>query len=96
MLNGMSKGVNVRITGRLLDFVREQAGSVGMYENSSEYVRDLIRRDYERQKAEAWDWLSNELTPGMSADKSEFVPLNAGKIKMEGREIAAARSKVRA
>src|SRR3546814_5241533 len=48
----MSKPVtlNVRIRGALGDFVMAHVGAEGSYENVSEYVRDLIRRDKERLK----------------------------------------------
>ena len=39
--------LNVRIGGALSDFVAANVGDDGSYENVSEYVRDLIRRDME-------------------------------------------------
>ncbi len=71
----MAEGVNVRITGKLRKFIEEQAGINGLYESASEYVRDLIRRDYQRQEERKWSWLMDQLRPGMQADESEFVPL---------------------
>ena len=72
----MAEGVNVRITGKLRRFVEEQASSNGLYESASEYVRDLIRRDYKRQEERKWSWLMDQLRSGMEADGSEFVPLD--------------------
>ena len=37
--------MTVRIGGVLSDFVASNVGDDGSYENVSEYVRDLIRRD---------------------------------------------------
>ncbi len=76
----MAEGVNVRITGKLRRFVEEQASSNGLYESASEYVRDLIRRDYKRQEERKWSWLMDQLRPGMEADESEFVPLEPEEI----------------
>ena len=76
----MPKGVNVRITGKLLRFIEEQASPDGLYESASEYVRDLIRRDYQRQEERKWSWLLDQLRPGMEADESEFVPLDPEEI----------------
>ena len=72
----MAEGVNVRITGKLRRFIEEQASPNGLYESASEYVRDLIRRDYQRQEERKWSWLMDQLRPGMNADESEFVPLD--------------------
>ena len=40
--------MTVRISGALSEFVASNVGENGSYENISEYVRDLIRRDKER------------------------------------------------
>ena len=63
----MAEGVNVRITGKLRRFIEEQASPNGLYESASEYVRDLIRRDYQRQEERKWSWLLDQLRPGMEA-----------------------------
>ena len=76
----MAEGVNVRITGKLRRFIEEQASPNGLYESASEYARDLIRRDYQRQEARKWSWLLDQLRPGMEADDSEFVSLDPEEI----------------
>ena len=40
--------MTVRLSGALSDFVAANVGETGSYENVSEYIRDLIRRDKER------------------------------------------------
>jgi len=45
-------------------------------ESASEYVRDLIRRDYQRLEERKWSWFMDQLRPGMEADESEFVPFD--------------------
>ena len=54
--------MTVRISGALSEFVAASVGENGAYENISEYVRDLIRRDKERTEREAFDRLKAELT----------------------------------
>ncbi len=76
----MTEGVNVRITGKLRRFIEEQASPNGLYESASEYVRDLIRRDYQLKEERKWSWLMDQLRPGMEADESEFVPLDPKEI----------------
>lgn len=74
-----SENVNVRITGPLRDHLIQQIGANGLYENASEYIRDLIRADI-KEKEEAWRWLREKLEPGMLADDSEFVKITAEEI----------------
>jgi putative addiction module CopG family antidote len=74
----MAEGVNARVTGKLRRFIEEQTSSCGLYESASEYVRDQIRRDHQRQEERKWIWLMDQLRPGMEADESEFVPLDPG------------------
>lgn len=76
----MAEGVNVRITGKLRRFIEEQASPSGLYESASEYVRDLIRRDYQRQEERKWSWFMDQLRPGMEADEKEFIPLDPKEI----------------
>ena len=55
-----SENVNVRVTGELRAHLQRQVGTHGLYENASEYIRDLIRRDL-KSRNEAWEWLRKEL-----------------------------------
>ena len=82
----MAEGINVRITGKLRNFITQQTSPNGLYESASEYVRDLIRRDYERQEERKWRWLMDQIRPGMEADESEFVPLDAEEIIKTARK----------
>ena len=52
-----TRTMTVRLSGALSDFVAANVGENGSYENISEYVRDLIRRDKERAEQEAFDRL---------------------------------------
>ena len=76
----MADGINVRVTGKLRKFIMEQTGPGGLYESASEYVRDLIRRDYQLQEERKWRWLMDQIRPGMEADEREFVELDAEEI----------------
>ena len=40
--------INVRIKGPMVSYLDSVTGSQGLYENPSEYIRDLIRHDMER------------------------------------------------
>lgn len=53
--------LNVRLTGPLSDFVAANVGADGVYDNASEYVRDLIRKDKERAERAAFERLKAEL-----------------------------------
>ena len=80
--------LNVRISGSLSDFVTETV-SAGDYENVSEYVRDLIRRDKERAENEAFQTLRLRLQEAFAAPDSEGEFLSADDIRrrvLAGRE----------
>ena len=76
----MAEGVNVRLSGPLKQFINERSGPHGLYENASEYIRDLIRRDYEQEEKMRWTQLIDHLTPGMKADESEFIDFDIEQI----------------
>lgn len=59
--------MTVRLSGVLSEFVAANVGDDGAYENVSEYVRDLIRRDKERAEQAAFDRLKAELTQAFAA-----------------------------
>ena len=81
----MSEGVNVRFAGKLQEFIRARVEGSGLYSSASEYVRDLVRRDYERDEERKWSWLRNELEPGLRAAENEFIPLDAARVIKEAK-----------
>ena len=85
----MAEGVNVRISGKLKEFISLQTGANGLYENASEYLRDLIRKDYRRQEELKMDLLHKRLMPGMNADETEFVEFDPEKIIQAARKQKA-------
>ncbi|PKA40477.1 transcriptional regulator [Rhizobium sullae] len=72
--------MTVRLRGALSDFVAANVGETGSYENVSEYIRDLIRRDKERADKEAFDRLKAELTHAFAAPESAYHPLSAADV----------------
>lgn len=70
--------LNVRVSGRLGDFVAANVGADGAYENVSEYVRDLIRRDMAQREAETFARLKAELARAFSQGDETFVLVDAG------------------
>ncbi len=67
-----SMTLNVRVRGALSEFVAANVSDDGAYENVSEYVRDLIRRDKERAEGESFDRLKAELTRAFAAPDSAY------------------------
>jgi len=72
-----SMTLNVRVSGALGEFVARNVGDDGAYENVSEYVRDLIRRDRERVEAKGFERLKAELTAAFAAPESAYQSLDA-------------------
>jgi antitoxin ParD1/3/4 len=81
----MAEGVNVRFSGELQRFIRERTGDSGVYASASEYIRDLVRRDYEREEQRKWLWLRHELKAGVEASDSEFVSVDGQNLIEEAR-----------
>lgn len=77
--------LTVRLSGALNDFVQANVGTDGVYENVSEYIRDLIRRDKESAEREAFDRLKVELTHAFAAPDSSYQPLNAAEVIARNR-----------
>jgi len=81
----MAEGVNVRFAGELQRFIERRVGATGLYGSASEYIRDLVRRDYEREEQRKWSWLRTELKAGLEAEEAEFMTLDANKIIAEAK-----------
>lgn len=77
--------MTVRLSGALSEFVSANVGEYGSYENVSEYVRDLIRRDKERTEQEAFDRLKAELTRAFAAPDDTYLPLSAADVIARNR-----------
>ena len=60
-------------------------GEDGAYENVSEYIRDLIRRDRERVEREALERLKAELTVAFAAPESSYETLTAADVMARNR-----------
>jgi antitoxin ParD1/3/4 len=72
--------LNVRLSGALSEFVAINVGETGVYENVSEYIRDLIRRDKSRAEEKVFEQLKAELSLAFSTPESSYVPLKAADI----------------
>lgn len=77
--------MTVRLGGALSDFVAANVGEDGSYENVSEYIRDLIRRDKERVEQAAFDRLKAELTHAFAAPESSYRRLTAAEVIARNR-----------
>ncbi len=77
--------MTVRLSGPLSDFVSANVGENGSYENVSEYIRDLIRRDKERVEKEIFDRLKAELQSAFAVSDSSYKPLTAAEVIARNR-----------
>jgi antitoxin ParD1/3/4 len=84
--------MTVRISGELSEFVARNVGEDGLYENVSEYVRDLIRRDKERVEEEAFQRLKAELQQAFAAPDSAFVTVTLEEVLERNRRQRRVRS----
>jgi Arc/MetJ-type ribon-helix-helix transcriptional regulator len=77
--------MTVRLGGVLSDFVGANVGEDGSYENASQYIRDLIRRDKERVERQAFDRLKGELARAFAAPNSCYELLSAAQVIARNR-----------
>jgi antitoxin ParD1/3/4 len=77
--------MTVRVTGALSEFVSANVGEAGSYENVSEYIRDLIRRDKARVEEETFERLKAELKLAFAAPDSSYQQLSAAEIFARNR-----------
>jgi antitoxin ParD1/3/4 len=77
--------MTVRLSGALSDHVSANVGESGAYENVSEYIRDLIRRDKERGEQELFERLRAELQHAFAAPESSYQPLTAADVIARNR-----------
>lgn len=77
--------MTVRLSGTLSGFVVANVGEHGTYENVSEYMRDLIRRDKERVEQQSFDRLKAELAQAYAAPESSYKPLTAAGVITRNR-----------
>jgi Arc/MetJ-type ribon-helix-helix transcriptional regulator len=75
-----TKTMGVRISSALSEFAAANVGDNGTYENTSEYVRDLIRHDKERTEQEAFDRLKAELMLAFAAPEESYRPSSAADV----------------
>ena len=68
------------LSGALGDFVAVNVGENGSYENVSEYIRDLIRRDKERAESESLNQLKAELSHAFAAPEASHKPLTPAEV----------------
>ena len=72
--------MTVRVNGTLREFIAAKTGAHGAYENISEYVRDLIRRDEERSEREAFDRPKAELVRAFATPHDSYHRLSAAEV----------------
>ncbi len=77
--------MTIRLGSTLSDFVSANVSETGSYENVSEYIRDLIRRDKERAELEAFDRLKAELKRAFAAPDDSYHALSASDVIRRNR-----------
>ncbi len=73
--------LSVRLTTPLTDFVTTRVGAEGDYDNASEYVRDLIRRDREREEQRAFAKLKATLQDAFAQPDEAYVETSLEDVK---------------
>ncbi len=87
----MAEGINVRFAGPLQRFIQTRTGPGGVYQSTSEYIRDLVRHDYERERERQAEDLYRELKAGAEAPLEDFVPLDIEAVIGDAKRRRSAR-----
>jgi Arc/MetJ-type ribon-helix-helix transcriptional regulator len=83
----MIRSVDVEIPNELMQkFLEEKTGPQGLFATPAEYIRDLIRRDFESDEQQRWHNLYEQLKPGLDADESEFEEFDLPEFLQEARQ----------
>lgn len=77
--------LNVRVGGALSDFVAANIGEHGAYDNVSEYVRDLIRKDKKRVEEQAFERLKAELQRAFATSDADYQRVSAADVIKRNR-----------
>lgn len=77
--------LNVRLGGPLSDFVAANVGEQGAYDNASEYVRDLIRKDKKKAEDQALERLKAELQRAFASSDDDFRRITAAAVLKRNR-----------
>ncbi|MCF6313160.1 MAG: hypothetical protein L3J39_11980 [Verrucomicrobiales bacterium] len=86
----MAEGINVRLTGKLHDYVKMKSDpEQGFFSSASEYIRDLVRHDFDSDEAQKWQAIGQRLTVGMNAEPSEFIETDAQQIIAQAKKRKA-------
>lgn len=72
--------LNVRVSGSLSEFVANAVGDAGQYDNVSEYVRDLIRRDKADTERAAFDAKRQALQQAFALPDSAYTEVSAADV----------------
>jgi putative addiction module CopG family antidote len=77
--------LNVRVGGALSEFVAANVGEHGAYDNVSEYVRDLIRKDKKETEEQAFERLKAELQRAFAAPDAHYRRITAADVVKRNR-----------
>lgn len=77
--------LNVRVGGALSEFVAANVGEHGAYDNVSEYVRDLIRKDKKEAEEQAFQRLKAELQRAFGSPDTDYRRITAADVVTRNR-----------
>ena len=61
-----TEAMNISMPASMRRYVEERV-QIGQYNNTSEFIRELIRKDREERQSRAQVWLEQELLPAIEA-----------------------------
>lgn len=80
------EGVSVKFPGELQRFIQSRTSANGLYGSVAEYLRDLVRRDFEREEQRQWTWRTHEVRKGPPDKDDFFSPINVVVAEENGKK----------
>lgn len=76
--------MQVSINKEFDQFISEQAASK-QFGSADNYIHELLSREV-RREALGWDWLREQIGPGMEAAPEEFISVSAEEVIARNQE----------
>ncbi len=80
----MAGEIKISFDKELTQFLRSKKSS-GAYRSAHDFIRHLVRREYEHEQRQNSMWFRSQLKSGAGASDDDFIPIDAEGIMAEAK-----------